>query len=36
MKPEEQIAQSRAEDNGNRLDIRLVREKQMLKYKQQI
>ena len=34
MKPEEQIAQSKAEDNGDRLDISLVKEEQMLKNNQ--
>ena len=36
MKPEEQIAQSKAEDNSDHLDISLVKEEQMLKYKQQV
>ena len=31
MKPEEQIAQSKAEDNSNHLDISIVKEEQMLK-----
>ena len=36
MKPEEQIAQSKAEDNSDHLDISLVKEEQMLKYNQQV
>lgn len=38
MNPEEhvQVAQSKAEDNNYHLDISLVKEKQMLKYKQQV
>ena len=32
MKPEEQIAQSKAEDNSGHLDVSLVKEEQMLKY----
>ena len=31
MKPEEQIAQSKGEDNSDHLDISLVKEEQMLK-----
>ena len=36
MKPEEQIAQSKAEDSSDHLDISLVKEEQMLKYNQQV
>ena len=38
MKPEEQIVQSKAEDNSNHLDIHvsLVKKEQMLKYNQQV
>ena len=36
MKPEEQMAQSKTEDNSDHLDISLVKEEQMLKYKQQV
>ena len=36
MKPEEQIAQSKAEGNSDHLDIGLVKEEQRLKYKQQV
>ena len=32
----EQIAQSKAEDNNDHLDVGLVKEEQRLKYKQQV